>query len=51
VAAAHSKFGLSKLQLSPGLDRLTVEYDASRLTADQVESTLHGFGLPIQRQG
>jgi allophanate hydrolase subunit 1 len=36
--------------LTPSLDRLLVEYDASRLSEKDVEAVLQRFGLPIQRK-
>ena len=50
VADAHSWYGILRVQLGPSLDKLTVEYDASRLTEEDVESVLHRFGLPIKRK-
>jgi len=50
VAAAHSLFGMLRVQVAGSLDRLVVDYDASRLTVDQVEAALHGAGLPIRRR-
>jgi hypothetical protein len=31
------------------MDRLTIEYDASRLTPDQVIRALHQSGIPARR--
>ena len=50
VAAAHSLFGMLRVQVAGSLDRLLVDYDASRLNVDQVEAALHGAGLPIRRR-
>jgi hypothetical protein len=50
VGDVHSWYGIEKVQLAPSLDRLRVEYDASRLTEKDVESVLQRFGLPIQRK-
>jgi hypothetical protein len=36
--------------LAPSLDKLFVEYDASRLSEQDVEAVLLRFGLPIQRK-
>jgi hypothetical protein len=47
VARAHSVYGFSRVTLAASLDALTVEYDASRLTADEVEDWLRRMGLPI----
>jgi hypothetical protein len=48
VAAAHSLYGMHRVTVSPGGDRLIVEYDASRLTPAQVEAALHRAGLPAR---
>ena len=50
VADVHSWYGIQRVQLTPALDKLCVEYDASRLTEKDVEMVLHRFGLPIQRK-
>jgi len=50
VADVHSWYGIQRVQLAPSLDRLLVEYDASRLTEKDVEAVLQRFGLPIQRK-
>jgi hypothetical protein len=50
VAAAHSLFGMLRVQVGDSLDRLLVDYDASRLTRDQVEAALHGAGLAVSRR-
>ena len=46
----HSWYGIQRVQLAPSLDRLLVEYDASRLSEKDVEAVLQRFGLPIQRK-
>jgi hypothetical protein len=52
VAAAHSLFGMLRVQVAgSALDRLLVDYDASRLTRDQVEAALLGAGLAVSRRG
>ncbi len=51
VAGATSLFGLTKVQVAPSLDKLLVEYDASRLTLAQVDAALHRAGLPAKRHG
>jgi hypothetical protein len=50
VADVHSWYGIQRVQLLPSLDRLHVEYDASRLSEKDVEAVLQRFGLPIQRK-
>ncbi len=50
VGNVHSYYGILRAQLAPSLDRLQVEYDASRLSEKDVEAVLQRFGLPIQRK-
>lgn len=49
IADAPKLFGLTKAQLAPSMDKLLVEYDASRLTLAQVDAALHRAGLPAKR--
>jgi hypothetical protein len=48
IANIHSTYGIVRVQVSPGLDKLTVDYDASRLMKKDVEAVLQRFGLPIR---
>jgi hypothetical protein len=50
IGDAHSYYGIERVQLAPSLDRLLVEFDASRLSENDVEAVLQRFGLPIQRK-
>jgi hypothetical protein len=50
VADAHSWYGILRVQAAPSMDRLSVEFDASRLTEKDVEAVLHRFRLPIKRK-
>jgi hypothetical protein len=50
VRDVHSHYGMQRVQLAPSLDQLSVEYDASRLSEQDVEAVLQRFGLPIQRK-
>jgi hypothetical protein len=47
IARAHGIYGMHRVSLSPQLDKLTVEYDASRLSPMEVEAALHGLGIPV----
>lgn len=49
VRDVHSHYGIQHVHLAPTLDKLNVEYDASRLTEQDVEGVLTRFGLPIKR--
>jgi hypothetical protein len=50
IGDVHSWYGIERVQLAPALDRLQVEFDASRLSEKDVEAVLQRFGLPIQRK-
>jgi hypothetical protein len=50
VADVHSWYGIQRVQLAPSLDKLMVEYDASRLSEKDVEAVLLRFRLPIKRK-
>ncbi|MEJ7606001.1 MAG: hypothetical protein WKF37_06980 [Bryobacteraceae bacterium] len=47
IARVHGVYGMIRVAVAPSLDKLVVEYDASRLSALEVESVLHRAGLPI----
>jgi len=48
IEAARSVYGMLRIAPGPGPDRLTVEYDASRLTAADVERVLRGAGVAVR---
>ncbi len=50
VADVHSWYGILRVQPARSLDKLAVEYDASRLSEKDVEAVLHRFRLPIKRK-
>jgi hypothetical protein len=50
IGNVHSWYGIERVQLAPSLDRLLVEFDASRLSEKDVEAVLQRFGLPVQRK-
>jgi hypothetical protein len=50
IADSHSLFGLQRVQLSPDLKDILVEWDSSRLTPAQVDSALHRAGIPAARK-
>jgi hypothetical protein len=47
IANVHSTYGMSRVQVAPSLDKITVDYDASRLMKQDVEAVLHRYGVPI----
>jgi len=50
IAAVHSVYGMVRVQLAPSLDKITVDYDASRLMKDDVEAALARFGIPVAQR-
>jgi len=48
LAAANSIYGIHRLKLSPAMDELMVEYDATRLRPAEVESALATAGILIE---
>jgi hypothetical protein len=49
IADAHSLFGMLRVQLTPDMKGVVVEWDSSRLTSAQVDAALHGAGIPVER--
>ncbi len=47
VAAMHSTYGMVRVQVAPSLDKITVDYDASRLMKKDVEAVIARHGVPI----
>ncbi|HYP12702.1 MAG TPA: hypothetical protein VEQ63_02165 [Bryobacteraceae bacterium] len=48
IARVHTVYGILRVAIDPSaLNRLVVEYDASRLSPLEVENVLHRAGLPI----
>ncbi len=50
IADAHSIYGILRIQVEKDLDRLLVEYDATRLRPSEVEATLARAGIPVEPQ-
>ena len=48
ISDVHSIFGLARVQLAPTLDKIVVDYDASRLLKLDVEAALLRHSIPIQ---
>ena len=48
IAAMHAVYGIARVQAAPSLDRITVDYDASRMMKKDVEATLARFGIPVK---
>ena len=48
IARVHAVFGILAARVASSGDELFVEYDASRLTPDDVEGTLAEHGIPLR---
>ena len=48
ISDVHAIYGIQHVQVAPSLDRVTVEYDASRLRPSEVEAALERAGIPLQ---
>jgi len=47
IAAIHSVYGMVRVQLAPSLDKIAVDYDASRLMKTDGEAALGRYGIPL----
>ena len=43
-----SLYGIQRVKLAPAMDSLLVEYDATRLRPQEVESALAGAGIAVK---
>lgn len=49
IANLHGVYGIMRVQVAPSLDKVVVDYDATRMSEQDVESVLYRFGIPIRR--
>jgi hypothetical protein len=47
IARVHTVYGIVRVRPNETMDKLLVDYDASRLSEMEVETVLHKAGLPI----
>ena len=47
IANANSIYGIERIQIAPSREELMVEFDASRLSATEVETALQRAGIPV----
>ena len=47
VADLHSTYGILRVQVASSLDKITVDYDASRLMKPDVEAVLARHGVAV----
>ena len=50
VADIHSVYGFMRVRLAASMDRISVDYDASRLSEKDVENWLIRYRIPIKRE-
>jgi hypothetical protein len=48
IARVHSVYGMVRVQVAPALDKITLDYDASRLMKQDVEAVLARHDIPIR---
>jgi len=48
ISDAHGIYGFQRIQVEPSMDKILVEYDASRLSRTGMEAKLHGAGIPVK---
>jgi hypothetical protein len=49
IDRVHGVYGIQAARLSPAMDSLLVQYDATRMGPDDVDRTLHAAGLAVRR--
>lgn len=49
INRAQAIYGIERIKLTPSLDAVTVEFDASRLRVSDIEATLRRCGLPVSQ--
>lgn len=47
ISRAHGVYGMIRVALAPSMDKIIVEYDASRLSPLEVEARLHELGIAV----
>lgn len=50
VANVHAYYGIMRVYVAPSLDRITVDYDASRLSEKDVRAALIRYNVPIKAE-
>jgi hypothetical protein len=47
IEKTHATYGIAKVSIAPSLDKIDVDYDASRLMKKDVEAVLTRHAIPI----
>ncbi len=50
LSDTRAQYGFQRISLSPQMDGMTVEYDATRLQPADVQAALAGAGIPVERE-
>jgi allophanate hydrolase subunit 1 len=50
IAEVYRLYGILRINVEPGARKLTVEYDATRFTPEDVQSALARAGLPLAQR-
>ncbi len=50
LADVHHNYGILRIQVEPGGQKLTVEYDATRFSPKDVEAVLAQAGIPLAQR-
>ena len=48
LSSTHGLYGMTHVKLLPSMQEIAVEYDASRLTPEQVSAALLRAGIPAE---
>ncbi len=48
IAEAHAIYGIMRVQVTPSIEEIVVDYDASRLMKEVVGRALKRGGIPVQ---
>jgi hypothetical protein len=49
VSRVHGYFGVLRVKVANSLDKISVDYDATRLSRNDLENALLRYGIPIRR--
>lgn len=47
ITKINGVYGIEHIKVAPTLDKITIEYDATRLSPVEVETLLWKFGIPV----
>jgi allophanate hydrolase subunit 1 len=50
ISRANSVYGIERITLAPAMDKLLVEYDATRMNPNEVQAVLLRSGIPVDHR-